>query len=171
MFFPIKSQQAVQLAATFSFVSRFIFVSRTLSAATYIVGAISMDKCSKCGAPIENGKCTYCGEIYKSGASGNPSDAERPCVTVINQVSNINISNGRAVRPYLRKTRVLRFCLPFFSASSACIILFQENRHGPYVSIHIEPFLYRLDSRHLQSRRGEFYRFERPSRQTEVFNP
>lgn len=28
-----------------------------------------MDRCNKCGAPIENGKCTYCGAIVQTNVN------------------------------------------------------------------------------------------------------
>lgn len=75
-----------------------------------------MDRCSKCGAPIENGKCTYCGEVYKSGASDakNSSGVAGPSVTVINQVSNINISDGRVFRAVSSKSKGFTLLLVIF---------------------------------------------------------
>jgi hypothetical protein len=31
-----------------------------------------MEKCSKCGATIENGTCTYCGTVYTQPTQSNP---------------------------------------------------------------------------------------------------
>ena len=33
---------------------------------------LEMDKCAKCGAPLENGKCPYCGADYNTAPAGNP---------------------------------------------------------------------------------------------------
>lgn len=48
-------------------------------------------KCDACGAPVENGKCTYCGKTFID--IENPANAGNGKTTVINQYNVINQNN------------------------------------------------------------------------------
>ena len=35
-------------------------------------------KCDACGAPVENGKCTYCGKVFENNKSEKDSNDIKP---------------------------------------------------------------------------------------------
>jgi restriction system protein len=73
-----------------------------------------MDICEKCGAPVKDGVCTYCGAVYKTGNnSGSSSDKVDPSITIVNQVSNINIS-PRSVARISPKDKTITLLLAIF---------------------------------------------------------
>lgn len=62
-----------------------------------------MDKCSKCGATIENNKCTYCGTIFDQQPSYNGSMQEQPQYQNIHkpQVTNIYVNQMPNATPLM----------------------------------------------------------------------
>ncbi|WP_346886927.1 TM2 domain-containing protein [Clostridium sp. UBA1056] len=83
-----------------------------------------MDKCSICGAPIENGKCAYCGatftqintnkEQYQQQFQSQPQSQQQPQPQIIinNTVTNSAINGGfMHSASYKDKTVALILCI------------------------------------------------------------
>jgi len=77
-----------------------------------------MDKCSICGAPIENGKCAYCGATFtqlntnKQQYQQQFQSQPQPQIIINNTVTNSEINGGfMRLTSYRDKTVALILCI------------------------------------------------------------
>jgi hypothetical protein len=75
-----------------------------------------MDKCSICGAPIENGKCAYCGatatHINTNKQEYQQQSQPQPQIIINNTVTNSDINGGfMRLASYKNKTVALILCI------------------------------------------------------------
>jgi restriction system protein len=74
-----------------------------------------MDKCSNCGAPVENGRCSYCGTVYEKpgGGAAKANSAAQPQV-VVNVQTNQNANATPQAPTVSRQSKWAAFFLCFF---------------------------------------------------------
>ena len=75
-----------------------------------------MDKCSICGAPIENGKCAYCGATVTQSNTNQQQYQQQvqsqPQIIINNTVTNSDINGGfMRLASYKDKTVALILCI------------------------------------------------------------
>ena len=87
-----------------------------------------MEKCSNCGASIENGKCPYCGTEYNQQSTNDTAYAYNPAINiVINTTPANNFQQQQAdTQTLCSKSKVTAFLL--------CLFLGYLGFHYFYVS-------------------------------------
>lgn len=78
-----------------------------------------MEKCSACGAPMDGGKCGYCGGVKAVGNGPAVATASQPVsvmpqINIINQQQSYNTQNSVSQPTYAAKSKMMALLLCFF---------------------------------------------------------